>query len=262
MAARAIWKGSLKVGASSIPVKLYAAVEDRTIRFHVLQGGRSRVKQRMVRPERGGQVSKEEIRKGYEIENGEFVIIADQEAAKLKPKESRDVRLLRFVPPSAIANSWYDRPYYVGPDGEESKYFAMVEAVRNREVEGVARWTMRGKSYVGALLSDGDRLVLIKLRYSQEVLPTQELPAADGRALSAKELRMAEELVSALEGEFKLEEFRDEYRERLQNFIEAKAKGKRPRLAAVKTRETGGALDDRLAKSIAALKRGREKKVA
>ena len=95
---------------------------------------------------------------------------------------------------------------------------------------------------------------MLKLRYAEEVLSSRELPAPAGRPLDAKELRMAEELVSALEGEFKLEEFREEYRDRLQAFIEAKAKGKHPRLSIVKDRPAGASLDQLLAKSLAGMK--------
>jgi DNA end-binding protein Ku len=103
---------------------------------------------------------------------------------------------------------------------------------------------------------------LNKLRYAEEVLSARELPSPGGRQLESKELRMAEELVSALEGEFDPEQFRNEYRERLMHFIEEKAQGKHPRLPAVKERRAAGSLDEQLAKSLAAMKRGREKKVA
>jgi DNA end-binding protein Ku len=100
------------------------------------------------------------------------------------------------------------------------------------------------------------------LRYTEEVLSPRELPAPGGRALDEKELRMAGELISALEGTFEPEAFRDEYRKRLMNFIEAKAKGKHPRLPEVKERATGAPLQEQLAKSLAAMKRGKGKKVA
>src|SRR5262249_17520393 len=167
VAARAIWKGVLELGSSKVPVKLYSAVQDRDVHFHILESrSKSRVKQQMVRPEGHKHVGREDIRKGYEFEPGEFVVIEEQEAKKLQPKESREVGFTRFVRPFAAGNEWYERPYYVGPNGEESKYFAFVEAVRNKNVEGIARWTMRGKSYAGALLAYGDYLVLIKLRYA------------------------------------------------------------------------------------------------
>jgi DNA end-binding protein Ku len=262
MAARAIWKGSLKVGSHTAPIKMYAAVQDRDVHFHVLQSTtKSRVKQEMVSEDRE-QVEKAEIRKGYEVEPGTFVLVQPAELQKLKPKESRLIDMLRFVPGTQLGNEWYERPYYLGPDGDAGSYFALAEALEKRNVIGIARWSMRGKSYVGALRVEDGYLMMIKLRYSEEVLSSDKLSAPTGGRLEQKELRMAEELVGALEGKFEPEEFRDEYRERLTNFIKAKAKGKRPRLPQISERRTAGALDQQLAKSLAAMKRGREKKVA
>jgi DNA end-binding protein Ku len=261
MAARAIWKGLLRVGSSEIPVKLYAAVEDRKPHFHMLQSeGKSRVRQQMV-SDSGKVVIREEIRKGFEVEPGTFVVVDDAELEKLKPKESRDINALRFVPPSALSNEWYERPYYLGPDEEDEKYFAFVQALKNQDVVGIVRWTMRGKDYVGALTIQEDCLVLNRTRYSEEVL-TEGLTAPGGPALDEKELRMAKELVSALEGQFNPDEFHDDYRERVMTFLQAKAKGKHPRLPAVKERKSSGSLDDQLARSLAALKRGKEKRIA
>jgi DNA end-binding protein Ku len=255
MGARAIWKGELKAGSGAVPVKVYAAVEDRDVRFHVLQNRtKSRVKQQIVTEDKK-HVEKEKIRKGYEVEPGTFVILETEELQKLKPKESRTIQFPRFVPVSALGNEWYERPYYLGPDGDAEKYFALVEALEKRNVLGIARWTMRGKSYVGALRVEEGYLVLIKLRYAEEVLSARELPAPGGRALDDKELRMAEELVRALEGKFEPESFRDEYRDRVMKFIEEKARGKRPKLPTIKERKRAGSLEEQLAKSLAAMKR-------
>lgn len=255
MAARAIWKGELQVGSGTVPIKLYAAVQERDVRFHVLQNRtKSRVRQQITTEDKK-PVEKEEIRKGYEVEPGTFVIVETEELEKLKPKESRVISFPRFVPIGAVGNEWYERPYYVAPDGEEDKYFALVHALENRNQVGIARWTMRGKSYVGALRVEDGYLVLVKLRYAEEVLSARELPAPGGRALEAKELRMAEELIGALEGKFEPEQFRDEYRDRVVKFIEAKAKGRHPKLAAVKERRAAGSLEQQLAKSLAAMKR-------
>ena len=121
---------------------------------------------------------------------------------------------------------------------------------------------MRGKSYIGALTTEGDHLLLIKMRFTEEVAHMRGLSLPEGPPLDARELRMARELVSALEGPFTPEEFHDEYRKLVQAVVEARSKGKHPRLPAIKERPTGAPLDAQLAKSLAALKRGREKKVA
>ena len=260
MAARAIWKGELKIGSGNIAVKLYAAVEDRDAHSHMLQSKtKSRVKQQIVSEDRK-PLGKEGIRKGYEVEPGSFVILGEEELQRLRPEESRTIHCLRFVASSALGHEWYERPYYLGPADEAGDYFALAEALKNKDLVGIAQWTMRGRSYVGALRVEGDHIALIKLRYSEEVLPAQELPAPGGRDLDAKELRMAEELVAALEGSFDPREYRDEYRDRLQEFLEAKAKGKHPRLPVIKERTVARSLDQQLAKSLAKLKK--EKKVA
>src|SRR5262249_51653292 len=163
--------------------------------------------------------------------------------------ESRTIDMLRFVPKSQLGNEWYERPYYLGPDGDTEHYFALAEALEKRNVVGIARWSMRGRSYVGALSAENGYLMLIKLRYAEEVLPAEDLPAPSGRPLEAKELHMAEELIGAWEGKFDPREFRDEYRDRLASFIQAKAKGKHPRLPEISERRTSGSLDRQLAKS-------------
>ena len=120
MAARAIWKGELKIGSSRVPVKLYSGVTDRTVRFHILdERQQKRVKQHMVNPDTGEEVATEEIQKGYEIEPGKFVIVTDEDLESLEPKPSRDIEITEFVPPEAISQQWYERPYYLAPDGDE-----------------------------------------------------------------------------------------------------------------------------------------------
>jgi DNA end-binding protein Ku len=262
MPARAIWKGVLKLGSSGTPVKLYAAVQDRKVHFHVLQSKtKSRVKQHMVR-ETGAQVPKEDLRKGYEVEPGTFVVLEDKELDRLKPEESRDLQATRFIPHSQLSNEWYERPYYLGPDGDNDGYFALVKSIQSRQVLGIVRWTMRAKAYIGALTTQDGYLLLIKTRYAEEVLPLSTLSAPAGPALDEKELRMAQQLLSALEGTFEPAQFRDEYRQRVQDFVEAKAKGKHPRLPMVKERTAAASLDVQLAKSLKAVVRGREKQVA
>jgi len=261
MAGRAIWKGELKIGSAKIPVKLYSAVADRTVRFHLLDDKHlMRVKQHMVDPDSSEEVTNEEVRKGYEIGPGKFVILTDEDLQSLEPKPSRDIDVSEFVPPDSINQQWYERPYYLGPDGDVAAYFALAQALENREREGIARWVMRNKPYIGALRSQDGYLVLVTLRNASEVISASELPKPAGRAPSAKELNMAKQLVGMLEGEFNASEFEDEYRKRVMEFIERKAKGHKPKLHAVKTKRKTTSLDSVLAKSLASLKK--EKRAA
>lgn len=258
MAARPIWKGELKIGLTKIPVKLYSAVADRTVRFHILDDRHlMRIKQHMVDPDNGEEVSNEEIQKGYEVEPGKFVILTDEDLEGLKPEPSRDIEITEFVPPEQVSQQWYERPYYLGPDGDEKSYFALAEALANREREGIAHWVMRNKAYVGALRSQDGYLILVTLRNAGEVISAQNLPKPAGPAATQKELTMAKHLVSMLAGEFNPADYKDEYRARVMEFIERKAKGHAPKLRAVRSKRKAGSLDSLLAKSLESLKKGK-----
>ena len=256
MAARAIWKGELRIGSNKVPVKLYSAVNDRTVRFHILdERYRKRVKQHMVDPDSQEEVSSQEIQKGFEVEPGTFVIITDDDLKSLEPEPSREIEIAEFVPPEKVSEQWYERPYYLGPDGDVKSYFAMAEALNKRERIGIAHWVMRNKAYVGALRAQDDYLFLFTLRNANEVISAGNLPKPAGREPSEKEVSMAKHLVSLLEGEFNPADYKDEYRERVMEFIEKKAKGRAPRLSTVKTKRQTTSLDSVLAKSIASLKK-------
>ena len=261
MAARAIWKGQLKLGTTKIPVKLYSAVQDQTVRFHILDDkNKQRVKQHMIDPDSGDEVPSEEIQKGYEVEPGKFVILTEEELDKLAPPPSRDIDIVEFVPQAEISQQWYDRPYYLGPDNGDKDYFALVEALNNKESEGIAQWVMRGKYYAGGLRPVGDYLFLFTLRDAKEVILADQLTKPTGAAPTQKELNMATQLVEMLKGEFNPKDYKDEYRKRVMEFIERKAKGRAPRLSAVKTKRKPADLGNVLEKSIAALKK--EKRAA
>src|SRR5262244_1909306 len=104
MAARAMWKGQLKAGTTKIPVKLYSAIQDQTVRSHILdEKNKARVKQHMVDPDSGEEVPSEEIQKGYEVEPGKFVILTDEDLEKLAPPPSRDIEIVEFVPQDKIS---------------------------------------------------------------------------------------------------------------------------------------------------------------
>lgn len=212
MTARAIWKGVLKIGTGRMPVKLYSAVRDQSVHFHILDKHRlERVKQRMVEPESDREVPRDEIQRGLETEPGVFVVFKNEELDKLEPEASRDIEITRFVEPERINHQWYERPYYLGPDDDDDDYFALAKALDSAGREGVARWVMRKKPYVGALRSRDGYLVLVTLRHAEEVLSAKELAAPAGRPLSSKELEMGQQLVNALEDKFRPEDFHDEY---------------------------------------------------
>ena len=251
--ARAMWKGELTIGRTKVPVKMYAAVQDQGVHFRLLhEPDKQPVKQHMVNPETDDVVEHEDIRKGYVDEGGIVVMLDDEELEALKPEPSREIEITRFVPRQAISHGWYDRPYWLGPDAKgNGSYFALAQALEQEEKEGVARWVMRGKEYVGSLVAEDGYLMLVTLRHTGEVVESKDLPRPAGRALDKKEVKLAEQLVSALEGEWNPADFKDEYSDRLMEFIEAKARGKAPRVRRLRPKqETTKSLADVLAASL------------
>jgi len=227
MAARAIWKAEVELGSTKVPVKMYSAVTDRNVRFRLLDPETlTPVSQRMVNPDSGREVETEKIERGYEVQPGLLVKLEEEELAQLEPKPSREIEIVAFVPDTEIDHRWYDRPYYLGPDGDQDAYFALADALKKEGREGLARWTMRGKRYVGALGTEGPYLVLITLRHLEEVVDASALPRPQSAAPTNAELKMAEQLVEMLRGSFEPQKYRDEYRERVMELIEAKRKGK------------------------------------
>ena len=189
------------------------------------------------------------------------MILTEEDLEKLEPPPSRDIDIVEFLPENTISQQWYERPYYIGPDGDVKSYFAFAEALANKKREAVVNWVMRKKYYAGVLRAVGDYLVLFTMRDAKEVILADELTKPAGAEPTQKELAMATQLVEMLQGEFDAKEYKDEYRERVQEFIKKKAKGRAPRLKPVKAKRQTTALDSVLSKSIEALRR-KEKRAA
>ncbi|MBW3552015.1 MAG: Ku protein [Gemmatimonadetes bacterium] len=258
--ARAIWKGVLRFGSAEVPVKLYSGVQDRSVHFRLLhEKTRRPVKQRMVDPLTGKEVPYDEVRRGYEVDEGLFVLLEEDELKELEPEKSRDIEVTRFLDPELINHQWYDRPYHLGPDGQDVDYFALMNALEKKGLEGVARWTMRNKEYLGALRAEEGHLVLITLRHAEEVIPASALEPPGGRKPESREMKMAQQLIDALAAEFDPTEWRDEYRDRVLELIEAKAEGKTLEFRQPAKRRATGDLAASLEASIAA---ARERKSA
>lgn len=227
MAARAMWKGVLRLDREAVPVKLYAAVRDRNIHFQLLHDqDMVKVKQRMVHSETGKAVPTEEIQKGFQLDRDQFVLLNEEELESLEPEPSRDITVTRIVSDGTIHHQWYDRPYFLGPDEHaEDDYFACVQALKDMEAEGIAQWVMRKKQYVGALRVEGDYLMLLTLRHAGEVISASDLEFSHSGKLDSREQKMAEQLVSAYAGDFDPSEYRDEYHKRVTQLIELKKRG-------------------------------------
>ncbi|CAN5886276.1 Ku protein [soil metagenome] len=256
MAARAIWKGVIHFGDVEVPVKLYAAVSDRGVHFRLLHDKDLQpVRQQMVDPVTGKVVENDDVRRAFQTDDGDLVMLDDDELSELEPEASRQIEITRFVEPAAITHQWYDRPYFLGPDGDDDAYFALAAALRKQDREGVARWVMRKKEYVGALRVEGEYLMLMTLRHAGEVVDASELDAPGGRALDDREVKMARQLVAALEDDLDMAAYRDEYRDRVMDLVDAKAEGKVVSFPTAKKKPTGKSLADMLEQSVKQTKR-------
>lgn len=253
MAARAMWKGVIRFGGERIPVKLYSAIEDRTVHFRMLhRKDRAPVKQHMVNPETGKVVDYKDARRAFVAETGDRVLLDREELEALQPEKSRDIEILSFLPGHEIDHRWYDRPYYLGPDGDSEKYFTLADALEYSGMEGLARWTMRNKEYVGALRLYQGYPMLMSLRHAEEVVPLDVLEAPAGKPLDDRELAMAQQLIGMLEAKFEPEEYADEYRDRVLELVDAKAKGATVKVTPMRRREAREDLGDALAASLKA----------
>ena len=260
MTARAIWKGNLVLGPHEVAVKVYSALEDRAVHFHLLHAkDLTPVEQRIVRKDNGREVPKEAQRKAFPVDDGRAVILEADDLEKLEPADDRAIELLRFVPREALTDPWFDRPYVLGPDADDGAYFALAHALDGRDRIGIARWVMRDKRYLGALSVTAGYLRLTTLRRADQVMSLPEVRPDRTRAPSDAEMKLAQQLVDSITGEFEPEAWHDEYRERLAKLIEAKAKGTKLRLVAPKPKEATTDLAETLRASLAA---GRGRKVA
>lgn len=261
MAGRAIWKGVVKAGTQSVPVKLYSAVSERTVHFRLLhKTDHAPVKQQLVSAETDEVIEYADVRKGFPLSRGRMVLLEKEELETLEPEDSRDIEITRFINPSDLDSRFYERPYYLGPDGNLKAYFAVVAALERKKKEGIARWVMRDKEYAGALRAENGYLMLITLRHADEIIAADALQAPGGPALQQRELKMAEQLIEALHGPFDPTQYRDQFRARVLDLVETKAAGRKPKVVSFRPKkQKEEKLADTLEASLAGIKTSKRK---
>jgi len=252
--ARAMWKGVVRLGGRRVPVRLYAAVADRAVHFRLLHAqDRTPVRQRMVNPRTGKEVPRAEIGKGYEVERGVFVRLTPEDLERAEPEDTRDITVDRFVDADAVGPEWYERPYWLAPDGKAAGDYAALATALGRSAKiGLARWVMRDRERTGALRAHGEHLVLATFRSKDEVITPTDLERPAGRPPAEKELDLARQLVASLEGDFDPSAYRDEYRKRVLEFVQAKAKGRKMKLRRPTRRREPASLASALEASLRA----------
>jgi DNA end-binding protein Ku len=227
---RAIWSGAISFGLVNIPVKLYSAVQRKTVRFHQLdQEDKQRIQQRRVNPRTGEEVPYENLVKGYEIGPDRYVVITPEELESVQPEKTRMVDILSFVDLDQIDPIFYDHPYYLVPDtGADKAYRLLLDAMQESGKVAIGRVVLRTKEYLVAIRPRDSVLTMETMLFADEVIPPDKLDErpSDGKAkTSQKELQMAQQLIDSLAADFAPEQYRDEYRDRVVEMIERKAEG-------------------------------------
>jgi DNA end-binding protein Ku len=232
--ARSMWSGSISFGLVNVPVKLYTAVREKDIHFHMLtKDGHCRVRRKLVCPDDDREVDYKETTRGYEIAPDQYVVFDEGELEALRPEASRAIQILDFVNLADIDPIYFQRPYYLAPDERAGKsYHLLLRAMRDAERVAIATFVMRQKQYLAAIRPTDKLLLLETMNYADEIVQPDELPGIDEPPdVDQRELKMAKQLIDALAGDFAPEKYRDEYREQLMEIIEKKAKGQEVRIA-------------------------------
>jgi DNA end-binding protein Ku len=245
-----IWKGYIHFGDMDVPVKLHTAVKENRIQFHFLHK-RDWVKlhQQMICAYEKVPVPLEEQTKGFELEDRKYILVDPLELEQTEAESSRMIEVHEFVKTEQIDPIFLERVYYLEPDTLSKGYNALVGALQEMEVEGICTWTMRKRSYLGALQARGKLLRLITLRYADEVISVKSLELQNF-SLSEKELQIGSDLINQLTVPFQPEKFENEHQKKLQNLIEKKTRGEK--IAILRPRPLKGTAPGKLLQALEA----------
>ncbi|MGA9747129.1 MAG: Ku protein [Nocardioides sp.] len=259
---RAIWKGAVSFGLVSVPVKLYAATESHDISFrqvHATDGGR--IKYQRVCSIDGEEVAYADIAKGYETEDGQMVVLDDDDFADLPASSSREISVEKFVPREQIEPMWLEKSYYLEPDAVAAKPYALLrEALKEADRVAVVTVSLRSRMTTAVLRVRDDVIVMQTMMWPDEIR-NPDFAGIDAADLDVKpqELEMARMLVQTLAGDYNPDEFEDDYQEALEALVRSKLEG--GEVKQVETKEpSGGEVVDLLAalqKSVDAAKTAR-----
>jgi len=243
---RAIWKGAVSFGLVSVPVKLYSATESHDVSFrqvHAKDGGR--IKYQRICAIDGEEVPYSDIAKGYETEDGEMVILTDDDMANLPTTSSREIAVEKFVPSDQIDPLLFEKSYYLEPEGTGAKPYALLrQALLDADRMAVVTVALRQRVTTAVLRVREDVIVLQTMMWPDEIR-TPDFSVETGEVKDA-EVKMAHMLVETLSGDFDPSEFEDDYADAVQAVVKAKIEGGEVQRTETSAK-TGGEVVDLLA---------------
>ena len=242
---RSIWKGSISFGLVNIPVELFSAVRDHRPRFRLLHAkDEAPVRYERVCQTEGKPVGWEELVKGYEYEKGQFVVLTKDDFKTAALQKTKTVDILDFVDPTEIDDRYFETPYYMTPGKGAARSYALLrEAIRDSKKMGIGKIILRETQHLAAIEVIGDALVLTMMRFSDELADLGEFSFPSSEGLRKPELNMARQLVDNLSASWDPGKYTDEYVKNLMRIIDAKLKGRKPKLEARKTRQPADVVD-------------------
>lgn len=238
---RSIWSGAIGFGLVNIPIKLFSATESAKLSLDMLdKRDHANIKYSRVNAETGKEVPWADIVKGYKYDD-DYVVLTDEDFEKASPKKSKMIEIEEFAEEAMIDPAFYDTPYYAEPaKGGERAYALLREALKDSGKVAVGRYVMRSRENLCVLRPQDDMLMLMKLRFAEEIRDTSELNLPSGKIeIKPAELKMAEALIDQLTPKkFDITKYKDTYDEELMKLIEAKASGKKISIPKVKITRT------------------------
>jgi len=229
MPARATWKGFLKVSLVNIPIKVFPATESSgTISFNQLHGEcQTRIQQKRWCPKCDREVPQSEIAKGYEFAKGRYVVMQEEDFAKVSTPSTRVINLEQFTDESAIDPMYVDRAYYLAPDGQVAAdaYAVMREGMKGKV--GIGKVALYGREYLVAIKVQQHGLVMYTLHHAAEIRTIDQIEELEivPRTVKPQELKLAKQVVEMFDGELNLKDYQDEYKEELRKIIDARVTG-------------------------------------
>jgi DNA end-binding protein Ku len=235
MAAHSLGSGTISFGLVSIPIKMYTAASSGGVSFNQLHAKcGNRLRQQMICPVDNEVVDRSQIVKGYEFQKDQYVRFTDEEIKALEGEASKMIDITEFVPLSTVDPIYFEKTYYLGPDkGGEKAYRLLADAMAKTDRVALAKFVMRGKESLVLIRPADKGLMLHTMYFADEVRDFGEVEKGEGAKIREGELELAEKLIAELtHDEFKPEQYKDEYRERVLDLVNTKVEGKEITTAA------------------------------